>query len=46
MEEEMEAISLNHTLTLVPKNQHMNEVGFKWVYKVKRNSDGLVKLKP
>ena len=42
MQQEMEALWKNKTWFLVPKNQAMNVVGNKWVYRIKRNPDGTV----
>lgn len=40
MDEEIEAILSNETWSLVPRRQDMNIIDSKWVYKIKRNSNG------
>ena len=40
MDEEMVALYGNETWDLVPLPEGKNTIGCKWVYKVKRNSDG------
>lgn len=42
MEDEFSALHRQQTWTLVPPDPSQNVVGCKWVYKVKRNSDGTV----
>ena len=42
MNDEMQALVNNKTWTLVPKNKEMKPIGSKWVYKLKRNSDGSI----
>jgi hypothetical protein len=42
MTSEFNALLQNGTWTLVPKEPHMNIVGCKWIYKLKRKSDGTV----
>ena len=42
MENELAALERNRTWTLVPKKSGMNIIGNKWVFKVKKNSDGSV----
>lgn len=42
MEEEMKAIREYDTWVLVPKEEFMNVIGSKWIYKVKRKHDGSV----
>lgn len=42
MKEEMEAMKSNQTWSLVPYEPHMNIVGSKWVYKVKKKADGSI----
>ena len=42
MEDEFSALHRQQTWTLVPPDPSQNVVGCKWVYKVKRNSDGIV----
>jgi hypothetical protein len=42
MEEEMRALSLNHTWDLVPKPSGAHIVGCRWVFTIKHNPDGTV----
>jgi hypothetical protein len=42
MHEEIQALSANRTWTLVPFHPFMNVVGRRWVYKIKRRSDGSI----
>ncbi|CAL2254173.1 unnamed protein product [Prunus armeniaca] len=42
MQEELDALHMQGTWILVPKPCHKNVVGSKWVYRIKRNSDGTV----
>ena len=42
MEEEYKALEDNTTWNLVPRQEGMKVIGNKWVYKVKRNSDGSI----
>ncbi|VVA36257.1 Hypothetical predicted protein, partial [Prunus dulcis] len=42
MQEEISALNTQSTWTLVPPPPGVNIVGSKWIYKVKRNSDGSV----
>jgi hypothetical protein len=42
MTSEFNALLQNGTWTLVPKEPHMNLDGCKWIYKLKRKSDGTV----
>jgi len=42
MDEELEALETNKTWTLVPKDTTMNVVGSKWVFEIKRKSDGMI----
>jgi hypothetical protein len=42
MEDEFSALHRQQTWTLVPPDPSQNVIGCKWVYKVKRNSDGIV----
>ncbi|OMO51543.1 hypothetical protein CCACVL1_29719 [Corchorus capsularis] len=44
MQEELQALSKNHTWTLVPRQPSMNIIGSKWVYKTKLKAD--VQLSP
>lgn len=40
MDSKFTSLQQQHTWTLVPLPPNKNVVGCKWVYKVKRNSDG------
>jgi len=42
MREEIQALRTNKTWTLVPFHHSMNVVGSRWVYKIKRRSDGSI----
>lgn len=42
MEEELSALHENETWTLCPRPPNRNIIGTRWIYKVKRNSDGSV----
>jgi hypothetical protein len=42
MDSEFEALQKNNTWRLVPPNKEVNIMDCKWVYKVKRKSDGTV----
>ncbi|XP_071678623.1 uncharacterized protein [Lolium perenne] len=42
MEEEYTALLNNHTWHLVPPAKHKNLIDCKWVYRIKRNSDGTI----
>jgi hypothetical protein len=42
MREEIQALRTNRTWTLVPFHHSMNVVGSRWVYKIKRRSDGSI----
>ena len=42
MQDEYDALMRNHTWTLVPASSHMNIVGCKWVFKIKRQADGSI----
>jgi hypothetical protein len=42
IEDEFSALHRQQTWTLVPSYPSQNVVGYKWVYKIKRNSDGTV----
>ena len=42
MQEEYDALIRNGTWKLVPKPENRKVVGCKWIYKIKRNSDGTV----
>jgi hypothetical protein len=39
---EFNVLLQNGTWTLVPKKPHMNLVGYTWIYKLKRKSDGSI----
>jgi hypothetical protein len=42
MDEEYTALMDNHTWHLVPPNSNKNLIDCKWVYRVKKNADGIV----
>lgn len=42
MDMEFTALQRSGTWTLVPRKPHMNVVGCKWVYRIKRNPDGSI----
>ena len=42
MNEEMQALVDNKTWVLVPKGTTQKPIGYKWVFKVKHNSDGSI----
>ncbi|CAL2255962.1 unnamed protein product [Prunus armeniaca] len=42
MQEEIDALHMQSTWTLVPNPGNKNIVGSKWIYKIKRNSDGSI----
>jgi hypothetical protein len=42
MREEIQALRANRTWTLVPFHPSMNVIGSRWVYKIKRRSDGSI----
>ena len=42
MDLEFEALKKNETWTLVPRIDHMNVIGNKWVFRIKHNLDGSV----
>ncbi|KAH9704206.1 retrovirus-related pol polyprotein from transposon RE2 [Citrus sinensis] len=42
MREELHALAKNGTWDLVPRESHHNVVGYKWVFRIKRNPDGSV----
>lgn len=42
MAQEFNALLANCTLSLVPRQEAQNPVGNKWIYKIKRKSDGSI----
>lgn len=47
MQEELQSLEQNNTLSLVPKESTMNVIGSKWVFGIKYNADGSVeRFKP
>ena len=42
MSDEINALLANSTWTLVPKLANANVVGSKWIYRIKRKSDGSI----
>ncbi|KAH9687461.1 retrovirus-related pol polyprotein from transposon RE1 [Citrus sinensis] len=42
MHEELHALAKNGTWDLVPRESHHNVVGYKWVFRIKRNPDGSI----
>lgn len=42
MQEEINALHMQGTWVLVPNPGHKNIVGSKWIYKIKKNSDGSI----
>ena len=42
MDKEFEALQRQDTWTLVPPSPSQNIVGYKWVFKLKHNSDGSI----
>ena len=42
MSNEINALLANSTWTLVPKPAIANVIGSKWIYKIKRKSDGRI----
>ncbi|CAL9001424.1 unnamed protein product [Prunus brigantina] len=42
MQEEIDALHMQGTWSLVPNPGNKNIVGSKWIYKIKRNSDGFI----
>lgn len=40
MKEELKALDLNNTWRLLPRQDWMNVVGSRWVFRIKQNSDG------
>lgn len=40
MKEELKALELNDTWNLEPRQQWMNVMGSRWVFRIKQNSDG------
>jgi hypothetical protein len=42
MAQEVSALAHNNTWTLVPPPSHTNIVGCKWLFKIKRHSDGTI----
>lgn len=43
MDSEIDSINKNNTWKVVEKPNRVNLVGLKWVYKVKKNIDGIMK---
>ena len=43
MDEEMAALDSNETWDLVPLLKEKNAIGYKWVYTVKHNENGIIR---
>ncbi|CAM8877589.1 unnamed protein product [Rhodiola kirilowii] len=44
MEKELSALQSNNTWTFMPLPHNKNPVGSKWIFRVKRHSDGTIEL--
>lgn len=42
MKLELDAMELNHTWSIVPLTRGKHAVGYRWIYKIKYNSNGTV----
>ena len=42
MDGELQAMALNHTWTIVPLPPRKKPIGYRWIYKIKHNSDGTI----
>lgn len=42
MSTEFDALITNGTWTLMPPSSNQNLIGYKWIFRIKRNADGYV----
>jgi hypothetical protein len=43
MNSEFDALLCNQTWELVPPSHHLNAIGCRWIFKIKRKADGSIK---